>query len=306
MTAKGWTAALVAWALACASPAHALESDAEAAINLPNRLGLAGFQDMVDARVPDLLSVRGGLRYDAFVQNRDFDGAVEAEIDREQHDFGAYVGVSALGLLDAAVRFPFIYRRDTAEVDGLPDPSGSYDQGWGDIDVAGKVAIGLGPIVLAPYAHGRLPTGEPDVGEVAELEWGGAATFSILNEYVAVHANLAGLNVEGGETAFRYRLGASVVVLATDALLLRVYGYGDGIEYEGHADSDFDIDLGVQAIVMKIFFVEVGGSVRLVDAGKIDDEVKDGAGAAIAAVDRHFEDEGTWGLSLAAGVVLNF
>lgn len=308
MTAKGWTGALVACALACAgaSPARALESDAEPAIGLPSRLGLTGFQDMVDARVPDLLSVRGGLRYDVLVQNRDFDGAVEAEVDSEQHDFGAYVGVSALGLLDAAVRFPFIYRRDTAEVNGLPDPSGSYDQGWGDIDVAGKVAFGLGPIVLAPYAHGKLPVGEPDVGDVAELEWGGAATFSILNQYVGVHANLAGVNIEGGEVAFRYRLGASFVVLATDGLLLRLYAYGDGIEYEGHADSDFDVDLGVQAIVAKIFFVELGGSVRLVDAGTIDDELKDGAGAAISSIDRHFEDEGTWGLSLTAGVILDF
>lgn len=293
-------------ALALMSRAQALESDAEPAIGLPSRLGLTGFQDMVDARVPSLLSVRGGLRYDAFVQNRDFDGAIEAELDTEEHEFGAYVGVSALGLLDAAVRFPFIYRRETAEVNGLPDPSGSYDQGWGDIDIAGKVAFGMGPIVLAPYAYGKLPVGEPDVGDVAELEWGGAATFSILNQYVAVHGNLAGVNIEGGEMAFRFRLGASVVVFASDSLLLRVYGYGDGIEYEGQADTDFDIDMGVQAIFMKIFFAELGTSVRLVDAGKIDDDLKDGAGAAIQSVDKHFDDEGTWGLSLTVGVIFNF
>ncbi len=301
-----WSALLVACGVFVPSSARARDSDAEPAINLPGRLGLTGFQDMVDARVPRLLSVRGGLRYDVFVQNRDFDGALEAEVDREQHEFGAYVGVSALGLLDAAVRFPFIYRRDTAEVSGLPDPSGSYDQGWGDIDVAGKVAFGLGPVVLAPYAYGKLPTGEPDVGDVAELEWGGAATFSLLNQYVALHANLAGVNVSGGEFAFRYRLGASLVVFADDGVVLRVYGYGDGIEYEGHADSDFDIDMGVQAIFMKIFFVELGGSVRLVDSGTIDDDLKGGAGAAIASIDKHFEDEGTWGLSLNVGVTFEF
>lgn len=307
MASRWSSATLLACALLAGAPvAYGRGSDAEPAINLPGRLGLTGFQDMVDARVPSLLSVRGGLRYDALVENKKIGGVLDAELDREQHQFGAFVGVSALGLLDAAVRFPFVYRRDTAEVDGLPDPSGSYDQGWGDIDVAGKVAIGLGPIVLAPYAWGKLPTGEPDVGDVAELEWGGAATFSILNEYVAVHANLAGVNIEGGETAFRYRLGASVVVFASEALLVRVYGYGDGVEYEGHADSDFDLDLGVQTIFMKIFYAELGGSVRLVDAGTLDDDFKDGAGAAINSFDRHIDDDGTWGLSLALGVTLDF
>lgn len=304
MTSRSWWAPLLCCALV-APVARGFESDAEPAINLPGRLGLAGFQDMVDARSPGTLSVRGGLRYDVLVQRRDFD-VIDVELDREQHEVGAFVGVSALGLLDAAVRFPFIYRRDTAEVKGFPDPSGSYDQGWGDIDVAGKVSFGLGPITLAPYAHGKLPTGEPDVGEVAELEWGGAATFSLLNEYVALHANLAGVNIEGGEVALRFRLGASFVVFASDALLLRVYGYGDGVEWEGHADTDFDLDVGVQAILFKIFYAELGGSVRLVDGGKIDDELKDGAGKALASIERHFDDEGTWSLSLAFGVVLDF
>lgn len=305
MTLTWWRAVLAigALGLVATGPARARESDAEAAIGLPGRLGLTGFQDMVDARVPALLNVRGGLRYDVFVSNREFGGAFDAELEREEHQFGAFIGVSALGLLDASLRFPFIYRKDSAEVNGLPDPSGSYDQGWGDLDVAGKASFGLGPIVLAPYLYGKLPVGEPDVGDLAELEYGGAATFSILNQYLAVHANLSGVQVEGGEAAFRYRLGASVVVLATDALLVRVYGYGDGIEYEGSTDSDFDLDLGVQAILFKFFFAELGATVRLVDAGKIDDDLKKDLGSTI---DRHFDDDGTWGMSLSAGVIVDF
>lgn len=289
------------------APGRAEESDsaAEDAIGLPGFLGLAGFQDMVDARVPGLLSVRAGLRYDLFVTEQDFRGSVDAKRDLEQHDVGAYVGVSALGLIDAAIRLPFVYRRDDVDLGNAVDQFKTrYDEGWANLDAAGKVSFDLGPIALAPFVFGRIPSGEPDVRDLARFEYGLAATFSILDEYLAVHGNLAGVQVEKGLQAFRYRAGASIVVLATDLVLVRVYGYGDGIEYEGRADSDFDLDFGVQAILLQMFTLEVGTTVRLVDAEFLDDDLKDDLTAS--GISSHFDDDGTWGLHLSAGVILNF
>jgi hypothetical protein len=285
--------------------ARAEDSAAEDAIGLPGFLGLAGFQDMVDARVPSLLSVRAGLRYDLFVTEQDFRGAIDAKRDVEQHDVGAYVGVSALGLLDAAIRLPFVYRRDDVDLGNVVDQFKTrYDEGWADLDAAGKVSFDLGPVALAPFVFGRLPSGEPDVRDLARFEYGVAATFSILDEYLAIHGNLAGVQVEKGLQAFRYRAGASIVVLATDALLVRVYGYGDGIEYEGDADSDFDLDFGAQAILLGMFTVEVGTTVRVVDAEFLDEDIEGGLEAG--GLDDRFDDDGTWGLHLSAGVILNF
>ncbi|MBX3471649.1 MAG: hypothetical protein KF878_32745 [Planctomycetes bacterium] len=289
-----------------AGPARAIESDAEPAIGLPNRLGLTGFQDMVDARVPGILSARAGLRYDVFVHDQELRRGVRARRRLEQHDFVAYAGGSAFGLLDASIRIPFVYRRDDVDLRGVTQQlRARYDEGWGDLDVAAKVAFGLGPLTLAPYLHGRMPTGEPDVGRVARLEYGGAATFAILNQYLAVHANLVGVQIEGGRSAFRFRLGASAVVLATDVVLLRVYGYGDGIEYEGKADTDFDLDLGIQAILFRFFTVELGGTVRLVDGGHIDDTIRSDLRGSSSRISRHLDGD-AWGLSLSAGVLLTF
>lgn len=292
-------------ALLLAAPALGGESSASKAVGLPNHLGLCGFQDMVDARVPSLLSVRVGLRYDLQVSRQEFTDSVGAVRDLERHDVVAYGGVSALGLLDAAIRVPFVYRRDDTDLNGVADQfRARYDEGWADLDFAGKVAINLGPIDLSPFVFGRAPSGEPDVEDLARFEYGAAATFAPI-DYFAVHGNLAGVQVERGGQAFRYRVGVSIVPFATDALVIRAYGYGDGIEYEGSADSDFDLDLGVQTIIMSIFTLEVGTTVRVEDAEFIDEELEEGLNAG-GIVTRHIRDEGTWGLSIVAGILLTF
>jgi hypothetical protein len=299
--------ALVSLALSLgAGRAAAKDSDAEDAIGLPGFLGLTGFQDMVDARVPSLLSIRTGARYDLTVTEQSFKTNVHTVREAQQHEFVAYAGVSALGLIDAAVRAPFVYERDDTHLRGLTNQIKTrYGAGWGDLDVAGKVSLHAGPIVLAPFLYGRLPSGEPKVRDLGRFEYGLAGTFSILNEYLAVHGNIVGVQYEKGDAAFRYRVGVSVVVLATDLVLLRAYGYGDGIEYGGTPGSDFDLDFGVQAIIAKIFTCEVGSSIRLHDSGKIDDDLKDDL-TARQAFDRHFDDTGSWGLTLSAGVMLTF
>jgi hypothetical protein len=292
--------------LLAAPVARAETSDAERARALPGRLGLTGFHDMVDARVPKLLSVRGGLSYRAFVTDQDFRGAIDTTRELETHDVDLYAGVSALGLLDAAIRVPIVYRRDDVDLRGVGEQlQARYDQGVANLDVAGKVSLDLGPISLAPYASGKLPTGDGSLDDLARFDFGVAATFTLFNEYLAIHANVGGLTEEEGLQAFRYRIGASAVVFATKPLLVRIYGYGDGLEYEGRADTDFDIDFGAQAIIFGIFQVGAGFTTRLVNGQYIDDELRDRLDFE-GVFDRHFDDDGTWALELNAGVVFDF
>lgn len=299
--------ALLALALG-AGAARGLDSDAEPAIGLPNRLGLCGFQDMVDARVPGFLSLRGAVRYDVEVRRQELDHGGRVVREREQHDFTVLAGASAFGMLDAAIRLPYVYRRDDTDVDAAVGwADARYDEGWSDLEVAGKLGYSFGGLLsLGTFAWGRLPeSGEPDVGDLASFELGSAATLSLLNEFLAIHANLTGLQLEPGALAFRYRAGVSFVCVATEVLLVRLYGYVEGLEHEGSADSDVDLDLGVQAILWKMFTVEVGASVRLVDSGRIDDALEEDLDAE-GVLDRHVDSDGTWGLSLSGGILISF
>ena len=111
---------------------------------------------------------------------------------------------------------------------------------------------------------------------------------------------------EEGLSALIFRAGASFVVWSDDFLLLRVYGYGDGIEYEGRADFDLDIEFGAQAILFGFLTAEVGTSLRLKDAGFLDSSAKAALRDGLGVFDRHFEDDGTWQVHLALGVVFDF
>ena len=113
---------------------------------------------------------------------------------------------------------------------------------------------------------------------------------------------MSGFNREKGLAAVRFRLGAAFVVWADKLLTLRIYGYGDGIEYEGRAQTDIDVEFGAQAILFQFLTVELGGSIRLLDSNFLDDSAK----AALRqrnVFDRHFDDEGTWQMHLSFGVV---
>lgn len=279
------------------------ETGAGVTINLPGRLGLTGFQDMVDARSPrGLFHLRGGFHYDVMVSGQDFDGAIDATRRQQVHDLSLYAGGSILGLVDVSARMPWSYRKGKDNFQGLADTV-EHDKGWADFDLAAKVSFNVwGPITLAPYVHGRFAEGEPEVSELYEFEWGVAGSISLFNDYLSVHGNVSGFNREKGLAAVRFRLGAAFVVWADKLLTLRIYGYGDGIEYEGRAQTDIDVEFGAQAILFEFLSVEVGGSIRLLDANFLDDSAK----AALRSrnvFDRHFDDEGTWQLHIAVGVV---
>lgn len=278
------------------------ETDAARALRLSGRIGLTGFQDMVDARTPATVSLRAGIRYDLGVRSLDFNGAQKAVRDKQVHDFSVYAGGSLLGLVDVAASIPWSYRVDDTDLRGARDFV-ERDRGWADFDFAAKVSLDVwGPLTLAPYLHGSFPTGEPQVRDLLEFEGGVAATLSLFNHYLAVHGNAGGFLQEEGLSALRFRAGVSAVVWSDPGLLLRVYAYGDGIEYEGRPSTDIDLEFGVQTILFGFISLEAGASVRLLDAGYLSKTTKRSLRNA-NVFDRHFDDDGTWNLHFAAGVV---
>lgn len=314
MTRSPRTAAALLLAILCAGAAAAeddsasesssglREKDAARALRLSGRVGLTGFQDMVDARTPGTISLRAGVRYDLSVQDLDFNGALNANRTREVHDVGFYAGGSLFGLVDVAARLPYSFRRDDNNIKGFRDFV-ERDRGWADVDLAAKVSLNVwGPLTVAPYLHGRFPTGEPSVRDLLEFEGGVAATVSLFNHYLAVHGNAGGFLQEEGLSALRFRAGASLVVWSDPGLLIRTYVYGDGIEYEGRANTEIDLEFGVQTIVFGFISLEAGASLRLLDAGYLSKTAKRSLRQA-NVLDRHFDDDGTWQLHLAAGVV---
>jgi hypothetical protein len=278
------------------------DSDAAQAVRLQGNLGLTGFMDMVDARTPGLLSIRGGSRYELFVRDRNFETATGTLVREERrHEIWTHVGLSLLGFIDASARIPFVWDRQTNDIRGGPNQRDN-DQGWGDLDLAAKISLEMGPFTVAPYAWGRLPTGEPAVEELAELNYGAAATFSILNSYVSFHGNLAGVQKETGISALRYRLGFAFSPWASDSFLLRVFAYADGIEFEGSGGSDLDAEFGLQLILFETLTAELGAGLRIMDSDQIDDTLKRQLrGIDGTTLQRHVEEDGTWTIQLAVG-----
>ncbi|MEZ6188470.1 MAG: hypothetical protein R3F62_26145 [Planctomycetota bacterium] len=300
LNAKNWIALALVASAACAWADD--DDDAKRALKLSGSLGLTGFRDMVDARTPGVLSVRGGLRYHVDVTDQDFKGAIDATRKAQRHELSLYAGGSLLGMIDVAGRVPYLITREETNRFGLPDLSADDDYGWGDVDLAAKVSLSLGLIDAAVFATGRIPSGEPAVRDLGQFEYGLAASLTLFNHHFAAHGNVSGLQVEEGLSALRYRVGASFVLLDFDALLLRVYAYGDGIEYEGRANSDIDVDFGVQAILFEFVSVELGTTLRVIDGNFLD---KDTRRQLIqqGITDRHFDDDGTWAVELGVGIV---
>ena len=289
--------------LALAPAAFADDSAAEDAIGFPSRTGLAGFGDMVDARTPETLNIRGGLRYRFEIIERDFGSAVGLVRKEETHQLVFYGGVSLLGLVDVAAMIPHEWERTENDFSGFAPDNVDNDRGWGDLEAAAKVSIELGPIELAPYVRLKLPTAESAVEDLGEGEWGVAATFSILNEYLSVNGNIAGLNRETeGLTGITYRVGGSFVVWSDEIALVRIYGFGNGITFEGSPDTDLNVSFGVQARLLEFITLEIGSSVRLLDGGKIDEETEKDL-IQQGVLEDHFDDEGTWDVHFGIGVM---
>ena len=276
----------------------------ERAIALSGARGLTGFMDMVDARTPGLLSIRFGTRYIVSVRDRNLEGGQAGVNQREErHALFTSGGVSLFSLLDVGARIPYLFESEDWNVKGQADlPDDGSDHGWGDFDLAAKISLPLGWFTVAPFATGRFPIGEPQVRDLAQLDYGASATLTLFSQYLSFHGNLYGIQRETGLSAFGYRLGLAGVPLATDLLLLRVYSYVDGLEYEGQAGSDLDLVFGVQAIVIESITAEVGVGVRLIDGGHTDDQLRRAIrnNSAVSGT-RQFQDDGSWTFQLAVG-----
>ena len=291
--------------LLCAPAARADDagdSDASQSVRLQGALGLTGFMDMVDARTPGLLSIRGGSRYQLDVRDRRFEASSGSLVREERHhEIWTHVGVSLLGFIDASARIPFVWDRQTTDIRGGPDVRDN-SHGWGDLDLAAKITLEFGPFTVAPYAWGRIPTGEPKVQDLAELNYGAAGTLSLFSSYLSFHANLAGIQKETGISGLRYRLGLAFCPWASDSYLIRAFAYADGVEYEGSGNGDLDAKFGVQVILFETLTAEVGAGYRIIEGDQIDDALKRQLrGIDSTALRRHIEGEGAWTIQLAIG-----
>ncbi|MBI3723188.1 hypothetical protein HY251_04420 [bacterium] len=262
--------------------------DAQAAINFPSSRGLAGMRDMIDARVPEKLAVRGLLRFEH--------DSLNVESDAIAHSVDVYaaeliLGASALSIVDVGFRLPVEFRVDKHDIRGFSSRRVSAN-GVGDAELSGKAGFKLGPITLGPYATIHVNSGSALLEKHNELQLGGAAALSLLDDRLAVHLNVSEVAFSSGKWAIGYRLGASVVPWADDLIVLRVYGYFDGLEYAGTKIQGNDVRaaVGVQAIVFKFVIVDFGSYIRLYDGD----------------LPRHVRDVATYGINFGGGVSINF
>jgi hypothetical protein len=258
---------------------------AEIAVKLPNFFGLSGMQDLFDARVPTGLTIRGGLRMEQSMQN--LQGPI-IHFDQQILDLQAYAGVAALELFEVGARLPFEFNRTTK---GLKISGGSEHQSGsnlGNFDLAGKISIRFGQLSLAPYAVLTFPTGSPKFDSPGGARVGGAATVSILNSVLNLHANVDGAWISGGNWAIDYKIGVSVVPLATKIVALRPYVFLRGVQQiDNNPGSDLRVAAGVQGLLFDFITVEVGMSYRFLSDTTPHDLP---------------DDNGTWSFNIGAGV----
>lgn len=270
-------------------------------LNLPNRIGLSGFGDMIDARVPkDTVALRGGVRYRAQLSERDVEAGGE---ELERHEFPLYAGASLFGLLDAGMRVSYVVREEQIEVNGGSDDE-LDDSGWADMELGGKVSLDLWLLSLGAYVQGRIPL-DTEVTRLSYVDAGVTGTFAFWDDRIALHGNLSALFIEEGTQALKYRVGVSVVPLALDLVTLRAFAYLDGMEYEGSPGNDLDVKFGVQGIFFGFLTAELSFGVRALDSGYVDDDLRDALDQAGLA-DRSVSDDGTWEVELGAGLQFAF
>jgi len=284
-------AGLMLFLIAPAARAEESSSEPEGrrSVGFSSSWGLVGMRDLVDARVPTTINVRGMVRFEHDSTNLDS--------TFQSHSLDIYGleligGVSALGLLDAGIRLPFEVRTEKDDIHGGPRNHITAD-GVGDALVSGKVGFQLGPwIALGPYATVHWNTGSKSLEKTNELHFGGCGTISILDDRIGVHVNLTSVSYDGGKWAFGYRLGASLVPIASKEFVLRVFAYLDGKDYIGTRTHGNDARLfaGVQGLFIECITAEVSVGFKF-DAGDLPGYIK---------------DVSTYGLDVGVGVSFMF
>jgi hypothetical protein len=203
-------------------------------------------RDMIDGRVPqDDVSLRFALRYD-YTRVR-LEGPLGTRtVDESAGEVAG--GLSFLGVGDVGFRlYPFEYKST---------PERATD-GVGDLDLAAKVSWTTDLGGLAPYVTQELATGTTSLEHTYATEVGGAGTLALFEQRLTFHLNLAFDDRNSGKLAFRYRLGAAFVAFAEEDLVVRVWSYVDGLEYEGTPGSHLAIFGGVQTKLVGHFSIDL-------------------------------------------------
>jgi hypothetical protein len=266
-----------------------LVGDGSLSIGLPSSFGLTGMRDMIDARIPAGINVRGLLRFDDETQNL---SSSSQSYSQDLYQGNLIVGASALKLFDVGVRVPLEWQVEKDRLRGDPTDRTSAD-GIGNTLVSGKVGFQLLPwLTIGPYVTAATDSGSSLLDKSNMLTVGGCGTFAIWEERLAAHVNMSTIFQDGGKWSFKYRVGGSVVPFASDPLLFRVFAYFDGQDYVGDRvqGSEASIYGGVQALFFKFVMAEVSFGWR-VYAGDLPHAVK---------------DESTYGLDVGAGVSFTF
>jgi hypothetical protein len=265
------------------------EPEGRRSVGFSSSTGLVGMRDMIDARVPSLLNIRGMLKFHHESTNVDSRQFLYSD---DSYAVDVIAGASALGLVDAGLRLPMTVRIQRTAIHGGPDRS-IQSEGFNDLELSGKVGFQLGPwIALGPYVTVHANTGSKLLDKRNEMHIGTCGTASILDDRIGVHVNLSNVTYSGGKWAFGYRLGASVVPFASDMVVLRLFAYLDGKDYIGHKIRGNDARLfgGVQALFFKLVTAEVSFGMKFY-AGDLRS---------------YLRDDGTYGLDIGAGISFMF
>jgi hypothetical protein len=269
--------------------ASSSEDDADLATKLANFRGLSGMQDLVDARVPNGLVIRGGVRFEQ--EHQDLSGHV-LDFSQDKINLQAYAGVAALGLFEVGARLPFELDHSTKVLHLTSGGAHRNGDQFGDLDLGGKISLRLGWFSLAPYALATLPTGDRTFDHATGATIGGAVTAALLKSVLCLHANCDAQYIDGGQWNLNWRAGLSVVPIATKAILLRPYAFLQGKQaYYGQTGTDIWVAVGAQALLLDFIQVEAGGRYRFVDNGGVGPERYGPS-----------HDEGSWAAEVGAGV----
>jgi hypothetical protein len=116
---------------------------------------------------------------------------------------------------------------------------------------------------------------------------GGAATATLLDSRLAFHVNVDG-SFRDNTQALHYRVGTSVVPIATNVILLRPFAYLDGRAFIRDASGgDLRVAAGAQALLFDFLTLQAGFDYRFLD----DSEPS-----------KNSTDKGTWAFDIGAGV----
>lgn len=286
LTGRPWGVAVALLALASIM-ASGREQRPETEL-LFNTSGVTGFGDVIDARSPTWKSqalledcfFRFGAGYQGVREDLELDGAVRAEF-RSERQAGVLFGGVAIPLVRGELGLSLRAYEEAHLRTKVRGPTAAKDDdrdyGVGTLGLLAKVALPLKDINwlhLAPYAGGRVTLGgDHDLEEPSQFDYGLSVTLAPQEQmsWFALHVNLGGTLVEGGATGLRYRIGPSLSLPLSPGASLRFFAYADGFEWGGRADTDLDLEFGLQLLLAEhVQFTVVAGK-RVSHSGYRDD-----------------------------------